>query len=122
MICIQVSPDMMDPELGGTLDEINLMKSDTGFGNVERVSTRQWAAERGYEPASLFDKLFHDDIVYLRNMANLWKKRREPEACKFPKEALESWTMPSGMRDQRVWSEEECAANFRDSVTQLKER
>ncbi|XP_022667314.1 SUMO-activating enzyme subunit 2-like [Varroa jacobsoni] len=118
----EVSPDMMDPELGGTLDEINLMKSDTGFGNVERVSTRQWAAERGYEPASLFDKLFHDDIVYLRNMANLWKKRREPEACKFPKEALESWTMPSGMRDQRVWSEEECAANFRDSVTQLKER
>lgn len=113
---------MMDPELGGEVDTADVMKNDTGSGNVERVSTRQWAADRGYDPASLFDKLFHDDIIYLRNMANLWKKRRAPEATKFPKDSLEKWTMPSGMRDQRVWSSDECAAHFRDSVTQLKER
>lgn len=112
----------MDPELGGEVDTADVMKNDSGAGNVERVSTRQWAADRGYDPASLFDKLFHDDIVYLRNMANLWKKRRAPESTRFPKEDLEKWSMPFGMRDQRVWSADECAANFRDSVTTLKER
>ena len=47
-------------------------------GNVERVSTRNWAQSCNYDPEKLFRKLFHDDIKYLLSMDNLWKKRRPP--------------------------------------------
>lgn len=47
-------------------------------GNVERVSTRQWAKSNNYNPEKLFQKLFSDDIQYLLSMSKLWEKRKPP--------------------------------------------
>lgn len=52
-------------------------------GNVERTSTRTWARSCGYDPAKLFAKLFHDDILYLLSMHNLWKTRRAPTPLEY---------------------------------------
>lgn len=47
-------------------------------GNIDRVSTRDWAQTCNFDPEKLFTKFFHDDIKYLLSMDNLWKKRRPP--------------------------------------------
>jgi hypothetical protein len=62
----------------GDAGEEALKVASNEKGNVERVSTRNWAQSCKYEPEKLFHKLFHDDIKYLLSMDNLWKKRRPP--------------------------------------------
>lgn len=83
----------------------------TEAGNVERKSTRQWAADTNYDPEKLFSKLFGDDIRYLLSMENLWKKRRPPTPLTW--DNLPGKDAPaaqhSGLPDQRVWSVHECA-------------
>lgn len=41
-------------------------------GNVQRVSTRQWAQENDYDSPKLFNKFFQDDIKYLLSMGKLF--------------------------------------------------
>lgn len=106
-----VSPDTADPEAAGDAGSSALEAESTSTGNVERKSTRMWAAETNYEPEKLFSKLFSDDIRYLLSMENLWKKRRPPTPLAWDnlpgKDSAA--TQHSGLPDQRVWSVYECA-------------
>lgn len=93
-------------------------------GNVERTSTRMWAQSTGYDPEKIFNKLFHDDIKYLLSMKNLWKARTPPQPKKWGEftEAGSS-DIPidtNQLRDQKIWTIEECAKVFATSVHALK--
>lgn len=59
-----VSPDTEDPEAAGDAGT----KALNNDGEVNRVSTRQWAQETEYNPEKLFNKFFNDDIKYLLSM------------------------------------------------------
>lgn len=63
-----VSPDTADPEAVGAAGEKALATESNNDGNVQRVSTRQWALDNDYDPAKLFNKFFQDDIKYLLSM------------------------------------------------------
>ena len=56
-----VSPDSEDPELG---DAAKKEAAETD-GNVQRVSTRKWAMDNGYNAKMIFTKLFNEDIKTL---------------------------------------------------------
>ncbi|XP_013404818.1 SUMO-activating enzyme subunit 2 isoform X1 [Lingula anatina] len=119
-----VSPDTEDPELAGDAGKQALQseaKEDT-VGGIERKSTRIWAQETGYDPMKIFNKLFRDDIHYLLSMESLWKKRRPPEPLDFdslPNTGGSSDNM-NLIHDQRIWSVQECADIFKQSVDLLK--
>ncbi|KAJ2944131.1 hypothetical protein O0L34_g18100 [Tuta absoluta] len=117
-----VSPDTADPEAAGEAGASALSSDGTAAGNVERRSTRAWAAETNYDPEKLFSKLFGDDIRYLLSMENLWKKRRPPTPLQWDnlpgKDAPA--TPHTGLPDQRVWSIHECAQVFAASCKSLQ--
>ncbi|KAI8426546.1 hypothetical protein MSG28_005343 [Choristoneura fumiferana] len=117
-----VSPDTADPEAAGDAGSSALTSEGTSAGNVERKSTRTWAAETNYDPEKLFSKLFGDDIRYLLSMENLWKKRRPPTPLAW--DALpgkdEAVAQHSGLPDQRVWSVHECAQVFAAACKSLQ--
>ncbi|XP_011568472.2 SUMO-activating enzyme subunit 2 [Plutella xylostella] len=117
-----VSPDTADPEAAGDAGSSALTSEGTSAGNVERKSTRTWAAETNYDAEKLFTKLFGDDIRYLLSMENLWKKRRPPTPLVWTN--LPGKDDPpaqhSGLPDQRVWSVHECAQVFSDSCKALQ--
>ncbi|XP_026325163.1 SUMO-activating enzyme subunit 2 [Hyposmocoma kahamanoa] len=118
-----VSPDTADPEASGEAGSSALSSEANTAGNVERKSTRAWAAETNYDPEKLFSKLFGDDIRYLLSMENLWKKRRPPTPLSW--DNLPGNNNPpaphSGLPDQRVWSISECAQVFAASCKALQE-
>ncbi|VVC93684.1 SUMO-activating enzyme subunit 2 [Leptidea sinapis] len=109
-----VSPDTADPEAAGEAGASAMTSKETDAGNVERKSTRMWAAETDYDPQKLFSKLFGDDIRYLLSMENLWKKRRPPTPLTWDNlpGKDDTPTQHSGLPDQRVWSVYECAQVF----------
>lgn len=116
-----VSPDTADPEAAGDAGSSALTSEGTAAGNVQRRSTRAWAADTDYDPEKLFSKLFGDDIRYLLSMENLWKKRRPPVPLSWA--SLPGQAAPaqhSGLPDQRVWSVHECAQVFAASCTALR--
>ncbi|XP_072947217.1 SUMO-activating enzyme subunit 2 [Epargyreus clarus] len=117
-----VSPDTADPEAAGDAGESALSSQGTDTGNVERKSTRAWAAETNYDPKKLFSKLFCDDIRYLLAMENLWKQRRQPVPLDWdnlPSNTEES-AQHTGLPDQRVWSVKECVEMFAASCKALQ--
>lgn len=67
----------------GSAGESALKSTANDQGDIERVTTRQWALQSGYDSSKLFHKLFHDDIEYLLSMHNLWEKRRKPTPLKM---------------------------------------
>ncbi|CAK1550629.1 unnamed protein product [Leptosia nina] len=117
-----VSPDTADPEAAGDAGSSALSAKESETGNVERKSTRTWAAETNYEPEKLFTKLFGDDIHYLLSMENLWKKRRPPTPLVWDNlpGKDDSPAKHSGLPDQRVWSVHECAQVFAASCKALE--
>ncbi|XP_037085820.1 LOW QUALITY PROTEIN: SUMO-activating enzyme subunit 2-like [Pollicipes pollicipes] len=124
-----VSPDTADPELAGeAAATAALSEPARADGNVERVSTRAWAAQSDYEPRKLFRKLFHDDIQYLLTMDKLWTKRRPPTPLVWdtlPDAVAGSSSgsgggADSGLADQRLWAPAECAAVLQRSVASLR--
>lgn len=117
-----VSPDTADPEAAANAGNEALGTESNEKGNVERVSTRQWADNCKYNPEKLFNKLFHDDIKYLLSMANLWKNRVSPQPIKYGEyeEAGTSVIQPvSNLRDQNIWSLLECAKVFEQSTNSI---
>ena len=66
------------PPPGEAAAQAALAEPARADGNIERVSTRAWAAQNDYETRKLFRKLFSDDIRYLLTMDKLWQKRRPP--------------------------------------------
>lgn len=116
-----VSPDTADPEAAGDAGE-NASKSDSALGNVQRVSTRQWAQEIDYDPSKLFNKFFQDDIKYLLSMENLWKTRKPPKPLSWTQAlAQEENSVENGPReDMQVWSVSKCAKVFSETISDLK--
>lgn len=94
-------------------------------GNVERVSTRQWAQDTKYDVEKIFNKLFYEDIKYLLSMSDLWKKRTPPTPMKYGEfddeinSASESNLMGSN-REQKVWTIRECQSVFAISLAELQ--
>jgi ubiquitin-like 1-activating enzyme E1 B len=123
-----VSPDTADPEASGDAGQDALASDLNEKGNVERVSTKQWAQNSGYLPEKLFNKFFFDDINYLLSMSNLWKTRKAPTPIKFLDnegvfaELADVAPQAGVIRDQKVWTTEECQKVFADSINNLKEQ
>ncbi|PFX22234.1 SUMO-activating enzyme subunit 2-like [Stylophora pistillata] len=124
----EVSPDTEDPEAVGTAGEkaVQNQEKERGSGGIERASTRTWAEEIGYDPEKLFNKLFNEDIKYLLSMDKLWKKRKPPVPVDFESIRKGCDTnekdADNGLQDQRVWSPDECAEVFSQSVDTLKKQ
>lgn len=99
-------------------------------GNVDRVSTRQWAQDSKYDPEKIFNKLFYDDIKYLLSMSDLWKKRTPPTPMKYGEfdedttavntTQLDSLNLSGANRDQKVWTLRECQSVFATSLAELQ--
>lgn len=123
-----VSPDTADPEAAGEAGQDALEADSNEKGNVERVSTKQWARSNDYMPEKLFNKFFGDDISYLLSMANLWKTRTAPKPMKFGEfdvisDSDENDAPMSGTaRDQKIWTLTECEKVFAASIFNLKEQ
>ncbi|KAE9554096.1 hypothetical protein FO519_002685 [Halicephalobus sp. NKZ332] len=52
--------------------------NSNGTGSTLGKSVRVIAAESNYDPATIFNKLFSKDILYLLTLESLWKDRRRP--------------------------------------------
>lgn len=122
-----VSPDTADPEASGEAGQEALEKDSNEQGNINRVSTKQWAQNCDFLPEKLFNKFFYDDINYLLSMSNLWKTRAPPTPMKFGQldvitEIGDSIPSTGVMRDQKVWNVGECQQVFAESLNKLKEQ
>lgn len=117
-----VSPDTADPEAGAEAGESALAADANEKGNVDRVNTRTWAQQSGYDPEKIFNKLFYDDINYLLSMSNLWKSRTPPNPAKWDalEEDGEKAPTDTVLRDQKVLSLTESAKVFGESIISLK--
>lgn len=117
-----VSPDTADPEAGDKAGESALAAEANEKGNVDRVNTRTWAQQSGYDAEKIFNKLFYDDINYLLSMSNLWKNRTPPHPAKWDglEEDGEAAPTDTVLRDQKVLSLTESAKVFAESISALK--
>lgn len=118
-----VSPDTADPEAGAEAGESALSADANEKGNVDRVNTRTWAQQCGYDPEKIFNKLFYDDINYLLSMSNLWKSRTPPNPAKWDalEEDGEAAPTDTVLRDQKVLSLTESAKVFGEAIGALKD-
>ncbi|KAI9579277.1 SUMO-activating enzyme subunit 2-like [Glossina fuscipes] len=127
-----ISPDVADPEAQG---ESPNSHNDGGgaqasgddvsqAGNVVRVNTRQWAKDNNYDPETLFNKFFNDDIKYLLSMSNLWKTRKPPRLIQWNNALLRQDKANCDHQFMRqyhkIWSLAECAAVFEDCLKKLR--
>lgn len=64
----------------------------------------------------VFEKVFREDIERLRDMPDMWKSRKQPVSLDFDKLQEESTSVEDGIsgKGQRVWSEVENFAVFKD--------
>lgn len=121
-----VSPDTADPEAAAKAGDDALSSEANDKGNIDRVSTKKWAKNCGYDPEKLFNKFFGDDIKYLLSMSNLWKTRTPPKPLEWKdmSEEISKSDVDSNAagttRDQKLWSLAECASVFAKSVESLK--
>lgn len=117
-----MSPDTADPEAGDKAGESALAAEANEKGNVDRVNTRTWAQQSGYDAEKIFNKLFYDDINYLLSMSNLWKNRTPPNPAKWDSLEEEGEAAPKDivLRDQKVLGLTESAKVFAESISALK--
>ncbi|GFX57846.1 SUMO-activating enzyme subunit 2 [Trichonephila clavipes] len=116
----EVSPDMADPQLGSQANPA---------GNINRISTREWAKASNYDPKKLFRKLFFEDIEYLNKMTDLWKERPRPLGLELdnlpdavPVSVPGTSRATSLVKDHRIWSIKQCAEIFCNSIVNLRKR
>lgn len=76
-----------------------------------------------YFAQKVFDKVFRDDIVRLRDMEDMWKTRKPPEPLSFGSLQEEAIAVESAIssNDQTIWSLVEDFAVFKDrySITSV---
>jgi len=121
----EVSPDTADPEAAWNPEETAARATASEKdGDIKRVSTKEWARSKGYDPVRLFNKLFKDDIMYLLTMDKLWKKRKAPTPLDWHQ--LENSACPqdecpaSGLKDQQVLGVWGHCQLFQQSVETLR--
>uniref|UniRef100_A0A915PMJ4 J domain-containing protein n=1 Tax=Setaria digitata TaxID=48799 RepID=A0A915PMJ4_9BILA len=108
------------PTVGGKGDSDSYIDGDNGLLN--RVSTRKWAAENGYDPKILFRKFFHDDINYLLSMTNLWKQRRKPFPLEWDSLPDENASSSNSEPNRELWTIMQCKIEFEEAVSILRKR
>ena len=101
------------------------------------MTTREYVESTDYNPKLLFNKIFRNDIWYLRSMTNLWMNRKEPLELDYEKVENNcisfSETISSEndklfenndalLPDQRLWDSKKCLQIFVDSLNELKKR
>lgn len=96
------------------------------------ISTREWANKNDYDPVLLIQKLYHDDILYLLSMDNLWKERAKPKPLEYYElirdiqedahcsKQYNGDTLKLG--NQRLWTIKECVDFFSSCVNTLYQR
>ncbi|PWW77718.1 hypothetical protein C7212DRAFT_350897 [Tuber magnatum] len=74
--------------------------------------------------ATVFNKVFKDDINRLRSMDEMWKSRKPPEALDHQTVSDEAGSIGAKVskNDQKIWSLAENYAMFEDSLRRLAER
>ncbi|KAG8562431.1 hypothetical protein GDO81_015675 [Engystomops pustulosus] len=126
----EVSPDTADPEASWEPTEAaQRANASNEYGDIKRVSTKQWAKSTGYDPVKLFNKLFKDDIRYLLTMDKLWRKRKAPVPLDWAslhnseKDSTEQNNASSvGLKDQHVLDVAGYAQLFSQSVETLRDQ
>ncbi|VIO97629.1 ThiF family protein, putative [Brugia malayi] len=97
------------------------MHGDNG-GLLNRINTRKWAAENGYDPKILFRKFFHNDINYLLSMKNLWKQRRKPFPLDWDNLPNENASSSNSEPNAELWTVLQCRDEFERALSALSER
>lgn len=121
-----VSPDTADPELSGSSATRALEDVNDETGIIERLSTKKWAKDGGYNPVKLFHKFFNEDILYLLSLEDLWHNRRPPVPLKW-EDVIKDHDVAECkdeilMEDQKIWSMAQCVEKFETACKSLKER
>ncbi|KAK6108004.1 ThiF family protein [Brugia pahangi] len=91
-------------------------------GLLNRINTRKWAAENGYDPKILFRKFFHNDINYLLSMKNLWKQRRKPFPLDWDNLPNENASSSNSEPNAELWTVLQCRDEFERALSALSER
>ncbi|ORZ00139.1 putative ubiquitin-like activating enzyme [Syncephalastrum racemosum] len=75
-------------------------------------------------PRKVFQKVFKEDIERLLTMDDMWKFRERPTALDYDtmRQVDEENKVTTGLKDQQMWSLEQCFQVFKDSVVRLSER
>uniref|UniRef100_A0A1B0G3Y6 SUMO-activating enzyme subunit n=1 Tax=Glossina morsitans morsitans TaxID=37546 RepID=A0A1B0G3Y6_GLOMM len=127
-----ISPDVADPEAQGESANSHNDGEDgqaigddvSQAGNIMRVNTRQWAKDNNYDPETLFNKFFNDDIKYLLSMSNLWKTRKPPRPIQWNNVLLKqdkaNCEHQFMHQYHKIWSLAECASVFEDCLKNLR--
>lgn len=122
-----VSPDTEDPEAAGAAAN-SALSAATGDGLINRKSTREWARECNYDSKKLFNKFFYEDIQYLLSLHDLWNKRKPPKPLQFDdisniiEPSTSNDNVEECLKDQHLWSLQECVDIFCNSLNKLKEK
>ncbi|XP_043647816.1 SUMO-activating enzyme subunit 2 [Drosophila teissieri] len=114
--------DEKEKEKGEETKEEKEAKEDTANGNIVRINTRQWAKDCNYDAGKLFNKFFNEDITYLLRMSNLWKTRKAPVPVQWDTllpEGSSGDQKDVAKQHHKVWSIEECAQVFANSLKEL---
>jgi len=74
--------------------------------------------------ATVFNKVFRDDIKRLRTMSEMWKSRKPPEPLdqQMVSDGAKGIDAKVSKNDQKIWSLAENYAIFEDSLRRLAER
>ncbi|VDN94905.1 unnamed protein product [Brugia pahangi] len=103
-------------------DDGNPSVHDDNGGLLNRINTRKWAAENGYDPKILFRKFFHNDINYLLSMKNLWKQRRKPFPLDWDNLPNENASSSNSEPNAELWTVLQCRDEFERALSALSER
>ncbi|CAZ79804.1 unnamed protein product [Tuber melanosporum] len=113
------SPDLDPTEDSENSREIaNLKREAEELKNIrEKMDSPDFAA-------TVFNKVFRDDINRLRSMDEMWKSRKPPEALDHQMVSDEAKGIDAKVseNDQKIWSLVENYIMFEDSLRRLAER
>uniref|UniRef100_A0A0R3RSQ4 SUMO-activating enzyme subunit n=1 Tax=Elaeophora elaphi TaxID=1147741 RepID=A0A0R3RSQ4_9BILA len=121
-------PNISDKENGNSAlnaernDDDDPFMHDGSGGLSNRINTRKWAAENGYDPKILFRKFFHNDIKYLLSMTNLWKQRRKPFPLDWDNLPNEIASSSNKEPNAELWTVLQCKDEFKNAVSTLSKR
>ncbi len=106
------------------------------FLGEKTESTREDVERIDYDAEKVFQKIFHHDIIYLKDaFPHMWENRKPPQEishddiisgeAKFTdlsSNGKEVDLSNSDVRDQQLWSIADCLRNFSDSLSKLHSR
>ena len=134
--CIVWAKSYLLNEIFGTSEDQAALDTSENEDNANEIAELKRESEElkrirasvGTEqfPQMLFDKVFNKDIVRLRSMEAMWKKRNPPEPLQY--ESVLSRTAVGREKeatiqdDQKVWTLEENLVVFSDSLLRLSKR